>query len=131
MDFDAPPVIIPADFATVRHAKSSRSNPPGEGLWERRRRQRDVVHTRCEVQIDGGSQFASMIDLSSDGIGLWSSKDIAVGELVQVSIPLGRFRSIELPATVANCRPAGADAWRLGLHFFRRLTGEELAAALS
>jgi PilZ domain. len=72
-----------------------------------------------------------MIDLSSDGVGLWSSKAIAVGEQVEVSIPQGRFRSIELPATVATCRPAAADAWRLGVHFFRRLTGEELAAALS
>jgi len=79
----------------------------------------------------GRAIVVELVDLSEDGVGVWSSEPAECGSLVTIALPARRsYKRIQLSAKVVECLVTAPGLWRIGFLFDRRLDALELAAAL-
>jgi hypothetical protein len=79
----------------------------------------------------GRNIVVELVDLSEDGVGVWSAEPAECGSPVTIALPARRsYKRLQLSAKVVECRVASPGLWRIGFLFDRRLDALELAAAL-
>ncbi|MFQ5465345.1 MAG: PilZ domain-containing protein [Thermodesulfobacteriota bacterium] len=98
---------------TARRLKVVRgtSATPGRVIHEKRRRERRylVAEVRIRKAVDGGAALATTVNISDDGMGLYTRKPFRVGEKVSVRITVvvkgTEVVSEEVPGTIRWVEP--------------------------
>lgn len=105
--------VIPTDAYTAVLVPVSSAT-----LSERRLRKRYPVNLLAQVRVDGQELTARVVNISASGIGMQIPYALAVGQEIEVSLPLvGADAPVEAQAQVRHARPLSNEMWYIGAAF--------------